>query len=259
MGAGDALCAVHPDVKAIGACNRCGTFGCGTCLTQRGNDWLCSACLNRVQALPWDEREQLGLWRAWWRTSVQMISNPGQTLATAPPDASFGSSMLYAFLSSIVGFGPTFGLYLLVLGPILLIAGESAEKPMALAGGAMIYGIMVGYLFALLFMQSVGTLFSAGLDHLALMLLGANPKSFTVSLRASALSTGPYLVGLVPACSFYVFPLWSLVLRIFALKAFHQTTGGKATAAVLIPIVVLCGGVFMLYAAIIALAAAAGR
>ncbi|HEY0882606.1 MAG TPA: YIP1 family protein, partial [Archangium sp.] len=72
-------------------------------------------------------------------------------------------------------------------------------------------------------------------------------------------ASGPALVGLLPLCSIYVFPLWSLVLRIFALRAFHKTSAGAATAAVLIPIAVLCGGVFMLYAAIIALAAAAGR
>ncbi|HEY0881682.1 MAG TPA: hypothetical protein VGD87_09135, partial [Archangium sp.] len=173
VGAGDALCAVHPDVKAIGACNRCGTFGCATCLAQRGNDWLCSACINRVQALPWDEREQLGLWRAWWRTSVMMISSPGQTLANAPPDASFGSSMLFAFLSSLVGFGPTFASYVLVLGPMLLLFGKDTAGLRGVEG-AIIAGVVVGYAFALLFLQAVGTMFSAALDHLGLMLLGAN-------------------------------------------------------------------------------------
>jgi hypothetical protein len=99
----------------------------------------------------------------------------------------------------------------------------------------------------------------AGIDHLGLMLLGAKPKSYTVTVRANALSMGPYLVGLVPFCGFYVFFLWALVLRIIAIMYLHKTTAGRATAAVLLPVVLLCGGVFLLYAAVFALAAGFAR
>jgi hypothetical protein len=253
VGAGDALCALHPGVKAIGACTRCGTFGCAGCLSQHGDDWLCSGCQDRLTALPWDEREQLGLWRAWWRTSVLMISSPGQTLAHAPPDAPLGSSMLFIGLSTLVGFGPTFAIYLFGLGPLMVLMNIKARasdlNPILVVTG------MALYMVVLLVLQVVGTLFFAALEHLSLMLVGAQPRGFGVSVRASALAMGPYLVGLFPLCSFYVFPLWSLVLRIFAHKALHQTTGGRATAAVLLPLVVLCGAFGMLYAAIIALAA----
>lgn len=256
ISAGDALCAVHPEVKATGACSRCGTFGCGACLTSRGTDWLCAQCLSRVGTLPWDERDTLGLWRAWWRTSVQMISSPSQALSTAEPDAPLGSSIVFALLSTVVGFAPTLLAYAVVLVPVMLMG---SRKEALGAGAWLVPVIAVFYAVMLVGMQIGSVLFFAGLDHLGLMLLGARPKSYSVTVRAYALSMGPYLLGLLPLCSLYVFPLWSVVLRIIANMHLHKTTAGKASAAVLVPIFLLCGGLIAFYAAVFALAANFGR
>lgn len=253
--AGDAVCAVHPDVKATGACSRCGTFGCGACLSSRGNDWLCAGCLDRVSRLPWDERGSLGLWRAWWRTSVLMISSPTQSLSTAEPDAPLGSSMLFALLSTAAGFGPTMVGYALMIVPMLIFSRTKSafEGSWALGAGTVV-GVMLFYGVLLLGFQLGSVLFVAALEHLSLMLLGAKPKSYTVTVRAHALTMGPYLLGLLPFCSLYVFPIWSIVLRIIAHLHLHKTTAGKATAAVLIPFALLCGGIVAIYLAVFALA-----
>ncbi len=249
----EARCALHPEAPAVGACSRCGTFGCVGCLSQREADWLCAACLARVDALPWDERETLGLWRAWWRTSIKLISSPTQALTTAPADAPVGSSVLYALLSSIVGFAPTMALYALILIPAFLLApGKEGDVATRFIGPV----VVVFYVVVLFTSQLAGLFVSAGLDHLALHLLGARPRSFSVSLRAGALATGPYLLGLVPLCSFYVFPLWSLVLRVIALSHLHRTSAGLATLAVLLPLLLLCGGVAGITALIFAAMAA---
>lgn len=250
--AGDALCPKHPDVHATGACSRCGTFGCGQCLTQRGADWLCAACLQRQAVLPWDERETLGLWRAWWRTSVLMISSPTQTLQDASPDGAVGSSATFAGLSTLAGVGTTMAIQ--GVSMIGILAAAAVGKGGSVASGL---GGAVGMVFALAmtFFFFFGSVFiNSGLDHLMLMLLGANPRSYSVTLRAQALSMGPYLVGLVPICGFYVFPIWSLVLRILALMHLHKTTAGKATLAVLVPVIVFCGLIIAFYIAVVGLA-----
>lgn len=64
---------------------------------------------------------------------------------------------------------------------------------------------------------------------------------------------------MLPFCSFYVFPIWSLVLRIIANVYLHKTTAGKATAAVLLPLIVFCGLLFTFYMAVFALAMNLGR
>ncbi|MFO0599567.1 MAG: YIP1 family protein [Myxococcaceae bacterium] len=239
--AGDAVCPVHPEVKASGACSRFGTFGCSTCLVQVGPDWLCPTCRERQTLLPWDERASLGLWRAWWKTSVLMITSPMQSLARARADAPVGDSMLFSLLATIAGIGPTIVFYMAVFIPVMLFAAPARSGSFGKGEAAVIAAIFAvyavsGFLFAL-----ISVLVMSGLDHLGLMLVGANPKSFTVTLRAHALSMGPYVLGLVPFCSLYVFPLWALVLRVIANMELHKTTGGRATAGVLLPIVVLCG------------------
>jgi hypothetical protein len=239
-------------VRATGACSRCGTFGCGQCLTQRGADWLCAACQQRQAVLPWDERETLGLWRAWWRTSVLMISSPTQTLQDASPDGAVGSSATFAGLSTLAGVGTTMAIQ--GVSMIGILAAAAVGKGGSVASGL---GGAVGMVFALAmtFFFFFGSVFiNSGLDHLMLMLLGANPRSYSVTLRAQALSMGPYLVGLVPICGFYVFPIWSLVLRILALMHLHKTTAGKATLAVLVPVIVFCGLIIAFYIAVVGLA-----
>ncbi|MDP3156998.1 MAG: YIP1 family protein [Archangium sp.] len=99
----------------------------------------------------------------------------------------------------------------------------------------------------------------SGIEHLALRMLGAEPKSFTVTVRAYALGMSAYLLGVIPFCSFYVFPVWAIVLRIIAVMHLHKTTAGKASAAVLLPVLVLCGGFIGLYVAVIALAMSIGH
>lgn len=247
----DALCARHPEVKATGACSRCGTFGCGQCLQQSGMDWLCETCLQRAGVLPWDERATIGTWRAWWRTATLMISQPTKTTSTANPDAPIGSSILFATLSTIAGMGPTILVYAVILVPTLLLA---PGKDMPKFAPALIPVFVLFYVVFLLAMQ-VGSVFViSGFDHLGLMLVGANPRSYAVTVRAYALSMGCYVIGLVPICGLYVFPIWSIVLRIIGNMNLHKTTGGKAAAAVLLPLVVFCGGFITLYVALIALA-----
>lgn len=233
-------CRKHADTPATGTCSRCGSFGCGVCLAQKGAAWLCDDCAARAAVLPWDERETLGTWRAWWRTSVMMISSPGQTLESATPEGPLGSSMLFALLSTLVGYLPSFILMFGVAGLGIGFTFMKAAKP-AGAEALLVVAILAGELVGLLVFQVVFVLVWALLDHVMLMILGAQPRRFEVTVRANALSMGPMLLGLVPVCGFYVFPIWALVLRIIALMHLHRTTAGKAVLAVLVPIAVLCG------------------
>jgi hypothetical protein len=82
----------------------------------------------------------------------------------------------------------------------------------------------------------------------------ARPRSFSVTLRAHALSTGVYLLGLMPFCSLYVFPVWALVLRVLANMHLHGIGAGRATAGVLLPVVTCCGGLGTMYGVALALA-----
>jgi hypothetical protein len=135
---------------------------------------------------------------------------------------------------------------MLIFG-VVAVVGLFGTKAGA-EGGAIFAGIaaviVVGGIFAYVLMSIVVTLVSAALDHLVLRLVGAEPRSFEVTLRATALSHATGLLGLIPFCGAQVALVWTVILRVFAYKEFHQTTGGKAAAgALLAPAVFLTLGV----------------
>src|SRR5262245_52082175 len=105
---GDARCSRHPDATALAPCARCGTFSCGVCLELgAGGKLYCVDCRSRSQPLPWDQREQLGLLRAWFKTCTQLMAAPQATLAMAQREGSLGSSLLFVLVSSLAGFATT--------------------------------------------------------------------------------------------------------------------------------------------------------
>jgi len=122
------------------------------------------------------------------------------------------------------------------------------------------------WLFPLLFggMALLSPLFAAiniflyaALDHLALVLLGGGGRGFETTLRAVCYAQGPLALGIVPLIGMQIGQIWSLVLRVMALKEMHEITLGKAIAAVILPIVALFCLIFGLYLLIVFMAVGA--
>ena len=232
---GEPACAMHPQLAAAGTCERCGTFACGECLAASpgGQRW-CVACRSRpAQHLPWDRREELGLARAYWQTAMMILRSPRQTFAVTQPDGTLGSSLLFGTISQLLQVSGTFAFYLVLgVGMLVMLASKPEDAPdgRAWAIGA---GVVVGVLLLAMAFAVASVLLNAALDHLVLKLVGAKPRSWEVTLRASTLSLAPSLLGLVPLCGIYIAPVWALILRVFAYQAFHRTTGGRAAAGAL--------------------------
>jgi hypothetical protein len=81
------------------------------------------------------------------------------------------------------------------------------------------------------------SLANAAVDHVVLRILG-DPRGFDVTFRATALSMGPMIFGVIPPFGPSVVAIWSVVLRIFAYRALHRTTAGRAAAGALMSFLV---------------------
>lgn len=255
---GQPACAVHPELAAAQTCPRCGSFACAACLVALpGNVVLCRRCEAAGQkvSLPWDRRDELGMMRAWWQTSMKLLASPTATLAQAPREGSVGSSLLFASISNLAGMATTAALYAVVLGGVFAFALKGEDNPLGkvgVAGGVgIVAGGFLGYLILAVVAGAMGLLLMSALDQLALRLVKADPAPWPVTLRAGALSMAPYVIGLIPLCGLYVFPIWSLVLKVFAYRAMHRTTGGKAAAGALLPMGALMVAFVVLYAAVL--------
>lgn len=235
-GSDEAACATHPERRALQPCARCGAFACLECLRSGADQKpVCFSCAERVgvDLLPWDRRSELGTLRAFWQTCWGTISRPAPFFEPARPEGTIGSSVLFALLASIAGFVPTMLFYVVLFSFTAFLGEESSGNQALLLGIFGAYAVFlplfaVGYSFV-----------NAGIDHLVLKALGEK-QDFGVTYRGLALSMGPQIFGVVPVCSLYVVPIWVLVVRVFAYKGLHKTTGGRAAAGALVSAGVCC-------------------
>ncbi|HYO59580.1 zinc ribbon domain-containing protein [Archangium sp.] len=244
-GGTEPTCAVHPTLLSLAICDRCGTFACARCLRLSSRkEGVCERCLAREPGLPmpWDQREELGTLKAFWRTVVNVMLRP-DAFSTARPEGSAGSSLLFALLCSLPPSFMTGLTYLglfTVLPPLIPTQTRSAEEiPVWVGLGTFIFCVLLGPPMSLAL-----TVVGAGIDHLVLR-IGGVTRGFQVTLRANALSQAPWVLGLVPLLGVQVAPIWALVARAFAYRGLHQTTWGVAlTGALLAPFFtcLLCGG-----------------
>lgn len=251
-------CAKHPAFASAAPCARCGNFSCAACFEgAAAGDLRCGDCRAKhaAQLLPWDQRRELGSWRAFWRTVPEVMLRPDVTFARARPEGGTFDALWFiaiaSFLSlitSIIGIG-------LLVGGAAAFMGKSSGGAGRVGSSEAVTGVfivvaVIGFYLALgWFLTAVGVLFLSVLDHALIRLLGG-AGSYDVTLRANALSMAPAVVGLIPFCGAYVWPVWMLVAKVYAYKGLHKLSTGRAAAAALVPavgLVVLLGAAYALF------------
>src|SRR6266542_3106443 len=93
------------------------------------------------------------------------------------------------------------------------------------------------------------SLIAMAILHFCCMLVGAlqNSRSgFEGSLRAVCYSEVSSLASVIPVVGGLIAIVWWIVLAVQGVERLHRTTSGKAVAAVLIPVVVCCGGLLLI-------------
>jgi hypothetical protein len=114
----------------------------------------------------------------------------------------------------------------------------------ALAGmgvGTVVLIILVPIMVALALF--IGT----AIVHVCLMIVGGANKTFETTFRVLAFthgSTGP--LQMIPFCGGLIAGIWALVVNCIGLARAHETTTARAVLAVLLPLVVCCGGCILL-------------
>jgi hypothetical protein len=79
------------------------------------------------------------------------------------------------------------------------------------------------------------------------MIVGGARKPFETTFRVVCFSSGStYLLSIIPICGGMVACVWNIVLQCIGLARAHETDTGKAVIAVLLPIIVCCGGLILL-------------
>ncbi|MGB8340840.1 MAG: YIP1 family protein [Chthoniobacterales bacterium] len=191
--------------------------------------------------LPWDRRQELGFFPAFFETLKLVLLNPAVAFANMKPEGGLVDPLIYAVIGGSVGWVFYF-IFSFFLGSLGALGNHN------MLGGMV--GLGFGGIFVLIFfpiMLAIGLFIGAGIVHLCLMLVGGAKRSYETTLQVLCYSVGStYPLMIVPACGGAIASVWCLVVECVGLAKAHETTTGKAVLAVFLPLIVCCGGGFVL-------------
>ena len=199
------------------------------------------AVVGAQSGLPWERRQELGFFPAFFETLKLVLLNPTLAFASMKPEGGLADPLIYAVIGGSVGWVFYF-IFSFFIGSLGALGDHNA------LGGLLGFGF--GGIFALIFFPialTLGLFIGAAIVHLCLMLVGGAKRSYETTLRVLCYSVGStYPLMIVPLCGGPIASVWCLVAECVGLAKAHETTTGKAVLAVFLPVIVCCGGAFML-------------
>jgi hypothetical protein len=191
--------------------------------------------------LPWEDREKRGLVSSFFDTLGLLVSRPAEAWARMRESGDTTSPLLFGVVVCWLSMAVQ-GILVRTIGmPMLPRFLERRFGPMRGFGGAT----LAVRLIVAPFLIALALFLGAAILHLCCMLVGAlqNSRSgFEGSLRAVCYSEASSLASIIPVVGGLIAVVWWIVLAVQGIERLHRTTSGKAVAAVLIPVVVCCGG-----------------
>ena len=192
--------------------------------------------------LPWDDRQQRGVLRAFFDTLVMVLTKPTEAFTAMKREGGFGEPLIYAIIGGSVG-GVIYFLYDFLLGSAHML-GSHENPMMQMMGGGIrpLFFIILVPLFV-----TIATFIGSGIFHLCLMIVGGAKQPFETTFRVVCFAGGsanPLLV--IPICGGLIGGIWKIVLYCIGFARAHETDTGRAVLAVVLPLIVCCGGIFAL-------------
>jgi hypothetical protein len=98
----------------------------------------------------------------------------------------------------------------------------------------------------------IGVFIGSAITHVCLMIVGGAKQPFETTLRVLSFGNGSaHLLNIVPVCGGILALVAALIISSIGLARAHETDTWRAVVAVLLPMVVCCGGAIFLIVAIV--------
>ncbi|PYK69123.1 MAG: hypothetical protein DME45_03795 [Verrucomicrobia bacterium] len=192
--------------------------------------------------LPWDDRQEKGFFTAFIETLQMVLIRPAEAFTVMKREGGFGEPLIYAVVGGSVGAIVAF-LFSLLFHSFGMFAGQ--RNPLgAMAGmGIGSIGFIVLVPLAIVIVLFIG----AGIVHLCLMIVGGANQPFETTFRVLAFTQGSTgVLQLIPVCGGVIAAVWAIVVNCIGLARAHETDTGRAVLAVLLPLILCCGGAIVL-------------
>ena len=192
--------------------------------------------------VPWDQRDHLGFFTALVETTRRVLTEPVAFFRAMPVSGGLASALLYAVVLGWLGLVATAfyqAIFRSVVGSSFGAFGDRPEVAALLGWVESWAGFVAQVVFGGVFVV-IGLFVAAAILHVMLLILGGAQRDFEATFRVVSFSQATSVLFLVPFCGQPIGGLWCLVLYVVGLAQAHQIGYGKALAAVLLPLALLC-------------------
>jgi hypothetical protein len=188
--------------------------------------------------LPWENRQQLGFFKAWFDTVAMLITKPGDAFAMMRPEGGLMDPLLFGLIGGCAGSIVSV-FFQAILRSMPGFGGGSNDFFRAFGVGPSVF--FIGYAVLSPLLVALGLFIGSAVLHLCLMLIGGANRSFETTFRVACFSGGAAnLFSMVPMCGGFIAAIYQVVLNCIGLSRAHQTTTGKALLAIFLPLILCC-------------------
>ena len=178
---------------------------------------------------PW-ERENgtfpADLFRSW----MHVMTQPGEFFRSLDPQVSFARPLIFYLIFSVIGSGAS-------LLSSMAVFGDVYREVYAIQGLGELS--LNTYLWMNFFFSPFGALiallFYVGMVHAGVHVFVQNGRPIGVTARTLCYVAAPAVLSIVPILGWAISFIWTAALAIIGIQWTHQTTFGRAFAAVIIP------------------------
>lgn len=188
---------------------------------------------------PWEDRENTGFLNGFLKTIKAVLLTPTNFFRNMRVVGGLTDPLLFAMIIGMIGL-----MFLSVWDTLLRnpmqnfmtpeirsAAGRSMPANFASpVGAAMMPFLLILWIFL-----------ASGMLHLFLMIVRGAKAGFEATFRVVSYSVTPFLFMVIPYCGTLISMIWVLTLVVAGLREAHEISGGKATMAVLFPLLFCCG------------------
>lgn len=202
------------------------------------------------QQIPWERRKELGFWNALLETFKQIVSGPSEFFAMMSKSGDFGGPLIYAIILAVVAVIGSQIWAIIGLMPLNMLAGLGGAESMGEMAATTAFGVgnsIVAIILAPIGV-GIGLFVGAGVLHLMLMIVGGATESYETTFRCMAYSQTAQIAQLIPFIGGLIAAIWGIVLQVIAIREAHEISQGKAILAVVLPMIICCIGMGVLFA-----------
>lgn len=177
------------------------------------------------------------LFRSW----MDVMQRPGEFFRSLNQEAGFARPLIFYLVFVILGSGAS-TLTNLAMG------GESFAEAVALPGFERLSATALMWLdfFLAPFGALLGLAIGVGLTHVGVLIFIRDHKSVGVTAKVLCYAAAAAVLGIIPFLGWIVSGVWAIFLQIVGIHVAHETSPGRAAAAVLIPPITLIAGTVLL-------------